>query len=947
MKKQFLSIAVLFFLVQNLSIAQLVWTDPVFPRVDDEVTIFFDATQGTGGLANCNCNVYLHTGVITSESNSPSDWKHVVTTWGQANPAWQMTPVAGQSNVYEYTISPTVFDYYNINMGEIVEDLAMVFRNGNGSLEGKADGGADIFYPIYPDDFEFTSILVSPSSSSIFTSIGEMIEVKGIASENSTLSLYDNANLIYETMGSNLEYTIDITESGTHQVDFVANNGVDEITHSFQYTIPNDTEIEDLPAGIDHGINYTSDGSVLFALVAPGKEHVFLIGDFNDWNIDTDYQLKRTSDGNIWWIEIDGLTPDQQYAFQYLVDGEIRTGDPYAELILDPSNDGWIPEITYPNIPEYPTGKTNGVVSVIHPGAPDFDWQVNDFERPAKENLVIYELLMRDFLARHDFETLLDTLDYLDRLGITAIELMPVNEFSGNNSWGYNPTYHTALDKYYGTKDDFKTFIDACHERGIAVILDVVFNHTHELNPLAMLYWNQSSFKPAADNPWLNQDPTHDFNVFFDFNHESVWTKAFVEKVLKYWLNEYRVDGFRFDLSKGLTQNTNGPWHAGNYDATRIATLKQYADVIWDTSPGAYTILEHFTAVSEEEELSNYKEGMMVWSGFGPHNQFLEASMGYGSNLSSAHHLTRGLSKPHLISYIESHDEERMMYKNKEFGNSFGNYDITDIETGLKRSELAHVFFFSIPGPKLMWQFGELGYDFSINHCPNGNIDPNCRVDPKPIRWDYQNDENRNNLYDVIRGMTFLKNNYEVFTTESVVLDVAGSIRKKIMLLSNDHKILVLGNFDVKEADIAPGFPGTGTWYEYFTGDVLEVTNSNDPLHFEPGEYRVYSDVQLPTPPGGIISSDLQGIEKSATNFNILPNPTEDQITIQYELTERKEIDLAVYHVSGELVEFVIDENQVAGQYSFNVGEDLEAGTYLIRLVVDGEISTKKFVKIR
>ena len=129
------SIILLSFFFVNQSIAQLIWADPVFPLDSEPVIIFFDATQGTGGLANCNCDVYLHTGVITDQSTNPSDWKHVVTSWGVANDDWKMTPVSGQDNVYSYDFMPDIRNYYGVPMNEIIEQMAFVFRNANGSLE--------------------------------------------------------------------------------------------------------------------------------------------------------------------------------------------------------------------------------------------------------------------------------------------------------------------------------------------------------------------------------------------------------------------------------------------------------------------------------------------------------------------------------------------------------------------------------------------------------------------------------------------------------------------------------------------------------------------------------------------------------------------------------------------------------------------------------------------
>ncbi|MCB0681020.1 MAG: hypothetical protein KDC32_08815, partial [Saprospiraceae bacterium] len=179
---------------------------------------------------------------------------------------------------------------------------------------------------------------------------------------------------------------------------------------------------------------------------------------------------------------------------------------------------------------------------------------------------------------RHDYTTLIDTLDYLQNLGINAIELMPVQEFEGNISWGYNPSFHMALDKYYGPVNEFKRFIDSCHARGMAVILDVVYNHAFGQCPLVQLYFDG---KPTPESPYFNVDATHPFNVGYDFNHESEATRRYIDQVMTYWLEEFRVDGFRFDLSKGFTQVNNpddvGAW--GQYDASRIAILKHYADV--------------------------------------------------------------------------------------------------------------------------------------------------------------------------------------------------------------------------------------------------------------------------------------------------------------------------------------------------------------------------------
>ncbi|MFT5386317.1 MAG: hypothetical protein ACI8VT_004424, partial [Saprospiraceae bacterium] len=604
--------------------AQVIWTEPFFPEVDDDVTVYYDAAEGNGALAGFAGDVYAHAGVITDQSTGPSDWKRVVSAWGTTDPNVLLTDLGNDL----YSISYNIRDYYGIPMGEEVLQLAFVFRDGPGNIVGRNADGSDIYTPVYELDGSMQTRFLTPISN-LIAAISQPIEVFGVASADADLYLYDNGSLVAQTTGTSIQETLISSTAGSHLIEFIADDGSSADTSVFSYIVPLDQPDEDPPAGTRDGINYTSPTSVTLRLYAPDKQHVFVLGDFNDWQLDEDFQMKKSST-DIFWLELDNLVAGQFYTFQYLVDGLIRTADPYSELVLHDSEDQYIPAVTFPNLPPYPVGKATQEVTLIQPDAPAFNWQTTGYQRPEKTDLVIYELLMRDFLHRHDYQTLLDTLDYLDRMGITAIELMPVSEFDGNESWGYNPSYHMALDKYYGTPEAFKTLIDECHARGIAVILDVVYNQVTGRSPLAKLYWDASNNRPAADSPYLNAVATHPFNVFNDVNHESLATKAWVDRILEYWLTEYRVDGFRFDLSKGFTQtdygNDVGAWSA--YDAGRIAILKQYADVVWTHTPDAYVIFEHFANNTEETELSDY--GTMLW-GNTNHNAN-EATMGYSGN---------------------------------------------------------------------------------------------------------------------------------------------------------------------------------------------------------------------------------------------------------------------------------------------------------------------------
>ena len=921
------------------SYAQLIYTEPFFPEVDDDVTVYFDASEGNMALAGFTGDVYVHAGVITSESTSPTDWRYVASDWGTTDADIRMTSLGNDLYKIEYNIR----DFYSIPMGEEVLQLAFVFRDGAGSVVGRAADGSDIYTPVYDLNGSLETRFITPTGN-FLAEMGNTLEILAAASVEADLSLYDNGQLLTQETGSSINYNLDINTTGSHLIEFIAVDGSIADTASISYLVPTTIPAANPPAGSKNGITHLTNSSVRLQLYAPNKDNVIVLGDFNDWMLQEDYQMTPSLDGNTYWLEIEGLNPGQPYAFQYLVDGTLKIADPYSTLVLDPSNDGFIPEETFPNIPPYPIGKTTGICTVFTPGATPFDWQTTNFTKPAKTDLVIYEVLMRDFLAKQNYQTLLDTLDYLERLGINAIEFMPVNEFEGNNSWGYNPSYHMALDKYYGTPEAFKTFIDEAHARGIAVIVDVVYNHAFSQSPFAQLYWDATNFRPTPENPWLNVEATHPFNVGYDFNHESQATKDFVKQVMEYWLTEYRIDGFRFDLSKGFTQTDYGDdvgaW--GQYDAERIATLKRIADEMWAITPDAYVILEHFANNQEETELIDY--GMMVWGNMN-HN-YNEASMGYsGNSLAGGIYTSRGWDKPHLITYMESHDEERLMYKNLEFGNSSGSYQVPFLETALQRQELVSAFFYTIPGPKMLWQFGELGYDFSINTCTNGTVNSNCRLDPKPIRWDYFEEEKRKRLYDVTRALIHLKRDYEVFRTTDFDHSVT-NYRKVLHLNDPSMNVTVVGNFNVIGQSIDPNFQHTGMWYNYFSGDSLQVDDVNMQLNMRPGEYRLYTDQKLPVPPGGFQDFILDAEEATQilSALAIFPNPSRGTFTIDYALERSAQVEIELLNILGQKIQGIKSERHAAGVYQENLELSLAAGTYWLRFTVDGQQETKKIV---
>lgn len=912
-------------LTTSVSMGQLLVTDPVFPTPDNSVVVTFNSALGSGGLAGYTGDMYAHTGVITSNSTSGTDWKYVKAGWNENIPECKMISLG--DDLWQLTIEPSIKDYYGVPDGETILQLAFVFRSEDGSQTGKTDDGGDIFYDVYESGINV--VITLPDVSPYIVSLNDVIEIEGSSSGADSTYVYDNGTEIYANTGDEFATSVTAQSMGKHWIVAKAVSETEEAYDSVYYYVKGETVVEELPEGIRDGINYIDGSTVVLCLLAPEKENVFVIGDFNDWQLDAEYEMKITPDGLRFWVEIVNLEPGQEYIFQYLIDGAIRVGDPYTEKVSDPWNDQWISNSTYPGLISYPAGKTYGIASVLQTNQPEYEWQIEEFTTPSAEKLVIYELLVRDFVGNHDYQTLIDTLDYLERLGINAIELMPNSEFEGNSSWGYNPNYYFAVDKYYGPKNDFKMFVDECHSRGIAVFMDLVLNHAYGTNPMAMMYWNAELNRPAENNPWFNETSNFlnpDAQWGNDFNHESLYTQALVDSINRYWMREYKVDGFRFDFTKGFGNNVKGdndPW-GSNYDADRIALLKRMADKIWEFNPDAAVIFEHLSVNTEEKVLADY--GILMWGNL--NYNYNEATMGYNdnSNFEWISYKERGWNNPHVVGYMESHDEERLMFKNLEYGASSGDYSVKDLTTALHRQELAANFFFPIPGPKMIWQFGERGYDVSIDY--------NGRLGEKPPRWEYMDDYRRLNLFYVYSALIDLKKNEEAFSTSTFNLYLDGEM-KKIKLTHDDMNVIILGNFGLEQGEINPLFHSEGSWYEYWTGDTLEVTNTSEPIDLQPGEYRMYTNVKL-NKPAFVGVDEVTG---DAVNITVYPNPASDYVYIN---STSEIIDISVFNLLGGKV---YEKSYRGVSRSVIDITSYQPGYYFVMIESpSGEIVTKKVV---
>ena len=377
-------------------------------------------------------------------------------------------------------------------------------------------------------------------------------------------------------------------------------------------------------------------------------------------------------------------------------------------------------------------------------------------------------------------------------------------------------------DKAYGTDHMYKQFIDECHKRGMAVILDVVYNHATGNSPFAKMWWDSANNRPAANNPYFNVTAPHPYSVFNDFNHESPPVRKFVKRNLQFLLEEYKVDGFRFDLTKGFTQNKNGSPNIDNSakDDSRIAILKDYHAAIKTVKPEAFVILEHFCEDREEIELSN--DGMMVWQNM--NGYYCQSAMGWpeNSDFSGTYYGTASRPANSLVSYMESHDEERAAYKQIQWGNEILK---TDLTARMSQLSVNAAFFFTVPGPKMIWQFEEMGYDISIEE--------NGRTGRKPIKWDYLDVPQRKQLHDTYAKLIALRmDEPEMFSsTATLQWKVTDTDWKngRFLTLSNANgtkQVVVIGNFTNTAISATTSFPKTGMWYNYMdSSETLEVTS--------------------------------------------------------------------------------------------------------------------------
>jgi len=943
--KKILLIALFLYAFDGL--AQISWQSGTNPEQTNAATILFNKT-GTG-LATYTGVIYAHIGVTLNGAA----WQNVIGPWGNNSIQPALTLVSGTT--YKLDLTPTIQNYFGVSSGAISK-INVVFRNSAGNAQTtnlELNVGAfqaNLTNPLQNS----TTLLASGQSLSITannTNGNANYTLKSNGSTINTASGISTYSYTHNNLTENQFYTLEITQNGLI------------FTRNFAVIITPTTTAEALPNGLDIGINYNISDATKATLVleAPGKDYVYVAGTFNNWQPNSSYAMKKDPSTGKFWIELSGLTAGTNYSYQYWVADAsplanspafVKAADPCSTLVLSPFDDSYIPASTFPNLPTYPNGQEREV-TLLKTGQTPYNWQVTNFVKPNKDKLVIYELLVRDFDANRNYQNIINRIQYFKDLGINAIQLMPIMEFEGNESWGYNTAFHMALDKFYGTPEKFKELVDICHQNGIAIILDIAFNHAFGRNPMVRMWMNDSDNdgwgSPSTENPYFNTTALHSYSVGEDFNHSSSFTRNYVKRTIKHWINEYKIDGFRWDLTKGFTQNCPANVAGGQDNCTnntqqdRVDVLKEYADYSWSLDDNHYVIFEHLGNDAEEQQWANHRifegKGIMMWGEM--FTQYKELAMGYsGQNISRMSHFNRGFNGKRLIGYPESHDKDRVMYEAITYGSNAGATPVrNNLINALNRMATIGATSILIPGPKMIWHFAELGSNQSIYSCANGTVNDesntipgNCKLDTKQqVQWteNWLGNATRMAIFNDFAKLIRLKTLEPVFSADHTISPDSNNNLKQRIYIYNDNlpanqlkNVVVLANFSTDNTTINPSFPTVGysypmTWYDLMdNNNPVPISSATALMTLNAGKFRVFGNQ-----PTTVLNSST--FEVLQNDIVLYPNPAKNSFSLSKDAKK-----VSIYTLTGQEV---LHFNAVFQEQELLINS-LQKGIYLVKI---------------
>jgi 1,4-alpha-glucan branching enzyme len=936
--------------------AQLSWQGGTTPEQTSSATLLFNKS-GTP-LAGYTGVIYAHIGVTLNGA----PWQGVIGSWGNNSLQPSLTLVSGTT--YKLDLTPTIQSFFGISSGTISK-INVVLRGSTGSPQT-----TDLEINVGAFQVNLTAPL--NNSTTILNSGAALTVAANNTNGTANYVLKGNGTTLNTATGvASYSYThINITTNQYYALEVT--QGAITTTKNFRVLVnPNTTSLA-MPAGLVNGINYNTSDNTKATLVldAPLKDFVYVAGSFNNWNPSSSYAMKKDPSSGKYWLELTGLTPGTNYSYQYWVVDQtpianspalVKVADPCSTTVLSPYDDPYISSTTYPNLPVYPAGQEREV-TLLKTGQTAYNWQVPNFTKPNKDKLVVYELLIRDFDANRNFQDVINRIQYFRDLGINAIELMPVMEFEGNESWGYNTAFHMALDKFYGTPEKFKELVDVCHQNGIAIILDLAFNHAFGRNPMVRMWMNDADGDgwgpPSSENPYFNTVAKHSYSVGEDFNHASALTKTYVKQTIKQWITEFKIDGFRWDLTKGFTQNCTASDQTctNNYQQDRVDILKDYADYSWSLDPNHYVIFEHLGSDNEEQQWANYRlsegKGIMMWGEM--FSQYKELALGFsGQNISRMSHTSRGFTGKRLLGYPESHDKDRMMYEAITYGSTTGTSPVNgNLTNALNRMGAIGATSILVPGPKMIWHFAELGNNQSIYTCADGSVNTendattgDCKLATKAqVQWtqNWLADARRASILSDWSKLIKLKTSEPVFVGDHAISpESSNNFKQRIYIYNNTfttaqlRNVVVLANFSPSDLTINPNFPTDVytypmTWYDLMNNNTaVTITSPTDLVTVNSGRFRVFGNR-----PATLSSEDYYAFTPDVI---VYPNPVKNSFAINQEADS-----VEIYNLTGQLVG---NYAAISADQVINI-DYLQSGIYLVKVKTNtGLIQTKKISK--
>lgn len=756
MKKHLLLFVALLWLAMTGAKAEVFTTSPIpLQQSSKNVKIIFNAQEsGVAGLQSAS-ELYAHIGVC---KRGTSTWDHVKGDWN-TNTADKKF-VKNSAGLWELNIGD-INTYFGLPAGYDVGKIAIIARTPTGSAQTK-DYFLDVAEEGFAINFSYNTenLVISSPTSITFTLSATMAADLSIKVDGQVIGQATNTTTLSKSFSFN-------TEGKFYEVVATATHNGETLTTAVTVAYPTASAQANYPGGVPkQGAVKQSDGSVIFCLAAPSKKSVIIVPSWDNYQT-LNKNVMKYQDYNgyrYFWTRVEGLKDNEYYPYYYLVDGISKVADPYAKLMLDPYSDKWLPTgIWAEQMPQYPYDKFEDTMLAVYRGDIDnYKWDdaTLNFKVPNHTSMVVYELLLRDFTGdgtdqdgKHfgTFRTALPKIQHLINLGVNVVEIMPVMEFNGNNSWGYNTNGYMALDKAYGSPKDMKDFVAACHRAGIAVVLDIVFNQTDGLHPWYQMY-------PIASNPFYNANAPHDYNVLNDVRQDYPLVEQHWGDVLRYWMEAYKVDGFRFDLVKGLGDNNS---YGSGTDATnqsRINRMKRLNDVIRSVKADAIHINE-LLGWAQEDNANYANGGQMGW------NNINYGSGQYAAGLQEKCDDTKGFFASQwgktvggTVDYAESHDEPRIANKIKTEGHASVKYTTAQPKKqSVQRLGSVAAQMLLAPGAKMIWQFGEIAADDN----QGSELDKLRPIAPK---WDQMSQAARNGLYENYKALCHLrKDNPEMF----------------------------------------------------------------------------------------------------------------------------------------------------------------------------------------